>query len=139
MPSRFSNARYTKDGIVTHSSNDESSSKLGNIGSSELTGSSATAKAWQVLDGIIRVFGGSTFTLTTPTAAQLKAYYPNAAVGSTFHFGVRNDNSGTLTLAAGSGVTNSGTSTAATGVYRLWTGSFTNVTAGSEAVTLNDA
>jgi hypothetical protein len=92
-----------------------------------------------MLDGIIRVYGGSTFTLTTPTAAQLKAYYPNAAVGSKFHFGVRNDNSGTLTLSAGSGVTNSGTTTAATTVYRLWTGSFTNVTSGSEAVTLIDA
>lgn len=139
MPSRFSDARYTKDGIITNHPGGEAAKNVGNIGYTELTGSSATLKGWQMVDGIVRVSGGSTFTLTTPTAAQLKAYYPNAAVGSTFHFGVRNDNSGTLTLAAGSGVTNSGTTTAATTVYRLWTGSFTNVSSGSEAVTLIDS
>lgn len=138
MPIRFAMARFAPLGAAKHDPNNDDSGQLSNASYVELTGSSATAQPWQTLNGLFRVSGGSTFTLTTPTAAQLKAYFPNAKVGSSFCVGVINDNSGTFTLAGGTGVTATSL-TSATGVNTVWVGKFTNVSSGTEAVTITAA
>ena len=62
-----------------------------------------------MVGGVVDVNGGSTFAMTTDTAsaivARMQALDANAGVGSTAQFAVVNDNSGTLTYTAGTGVT----------------------------------
>lgn len=76
------------------------------------------------MEGTKRVFllasGGTTPTLTTRTAALLIAAIPDADVGDTWMFRFVNKNSGTATLAGGTGVTLSGTATAATNTWTDW-------------------
>lgn len=97
-----------------------------------LTGS-PTLTAAQMVGGAVEISGGTTATVTTDTAtniiARMQALDANAAVGSTATFRLLNDNSGNLTVALGSGVTNGGVAaslTLATGAsyaYLLkWTG-----------------
>lgn len=61
--------------------------------------------------------GGATPTLTTPTAAAIIAGIPNMAVGQSYVLRLLNANSGIATLAAGSGVTITGTATLAAGTW----------------------
>ena len=76
-----------------------------------LTGS-PTLTAAQMVGGSVDISGGSTATATTDTAAniiaRMQALDANAAIGSTARFTLINDNSGALTVALGSGVTNAG-------------------------------
>jgi hypothetical protein len=100
-------------------------------------GTSETITAAQLLGGFYYRSGGSTTTATTDTAANIQALLgPNVKVGQTFWFRYGNQNSGTATLAAGTGVTLQGTTTVATTAVRDFIGTVTNVTAGSLAVTL---
>jgi hypothetical protein len=64
---------------------------------------------------------------TTPTAAQIVAAIPEAAVGTMFEFVVDNGGDATLTVTAGDGVTGSGTLTVAAAKNRLFRGYITNV------------
>lgn len=98
------------------------------------SGTSSTATAANFINGVYNFSGGSTYTLTTPTAAQLVAAIPNAEVGSVFRVRVYNANSGTVTMTAGSGVTFVGVSTVATVKAQGWDYIVTNATAGAEAV-----
>lgn len=96
-----------------------------------LTGS-PTMTAAQMVGGTVDISGGVTATATTDTAAaiiaRMQALDANAAIGSTTTFTLINDNSGALTVAAGTGVTISGASGAsipAASAYRYlltWTG-----------------
>lgn len=69
---------------------------------------SPTATAAQMVGGVIEISGGATATITTDTAvniiARMQALDANAGVGSTASFTIVNGNSGTVTLAAGVGV-----------------------------------
>lgn len=92
----------------------------------------------QMQGGLIALTGGTTCTVTTPTAALILAGITAALVqvGSKFDFEISNQNSGTATLAGGTGVTLVGTATLATtktGVYR---GVVTNIGVGTEAVVI---
>jgi hypothetical protein len=81
--------------------------------------------------------GGSTTTATTDTAANIVAQAGvNAYVGQTFLFVYSNLNSGTATLAAGTGVTLQGTTTVATVTSRAFAVTITSITPGSQAVTV---
>lgn len=73
----------------------------------------------------------------TPTAAALVAAVPNVAVGDCFDLVIRNTNTGTLTLVAGTGVTLEGTTTVAQDYARRYQVRFTNVTSGAQAVTIS--
>ena len=73
--------------------------------------------------------GGATPTFTTPTAAQIIASQPNWNVGQSQFVRVLNTNSGTLTLAGGTGVTISGTATVATNTSRDFLVTYTSSTA----------
>lgn len=85
--------------------------------------------------------GGATPTLTTPTAAQIIASQPNWVQGQGYYLRMLNLNSGTATLAGGTGVTITGTATLATNTSRdfivtytsaiLQTVTFTNVGSGT--------
>lgn len=97
-----------------------------------LTGS-PTMTAAQMVGGSVDISGGAAATATTDTAAniiaRMQALDANAAIGSTARFTLINDNSGTLTLALGSGVTNGGVAGilslpagAAYGYVLKWTG-----------------
>lgn len=79
----------------------------------DLTGS-PTLTAEQAVGGVVRISGGSTATVTTPSAAsviaRMKEVNPNADVGSTARVRITNDNSGNLTVTGGTGVTLAGNS-----------------------------
>jgi hypothetical protein len=97
-----------------------------------------TWTAAQALSGIIDRSGAATVSDTTPTAAQLVAAFSGgASVGDVVLLRVRNRNTGTLTVVAGTGVTLEGTTTVVTVNTRKYAVRFTNVTVGSEAVTLS--
>lgn len=70
---------------------------------------SPTATAAQMVGGVMEISGGATATITTDTAvniiARMVALDANATIGSTAPFTIVNGNSGTVTLAAGAGVT----------------------------------
>ncbi len=60
----------------------------------------------------------ATPTFTTRTATQLAANIPNLEIGESYVLRVVNANSGTATMAGGTGVTISGTATLATNTWR---------------------
>lgn len=99
--------------------------------------SGQTLTAAQLLGGILDRAGAAGVSDTTPTAAALVAAFPGVAVGDVKEFSIRNRNTGTLTIVAGSGVTLEGTTTIATVYTRRYAIRFTNVKSGSEAVTLS--
>jgi hypothetical protein len=88
------------------------------------------------INGIFTTTGGSTCTLTTPTAAQIVSAMPNCQVGSSGVVRIYNANSGTFTVTAGSSVTVTGPTTVATNKALGYDLVVTNATAGSEAVSL---
>lgn len=90
----------------------------------------------QMLGGILDRSGAAAVTDTTPTAAALVAAMPGAEVGTSFELMLANNNTATLTLAAGAGVTLAGVTTVAATMVRRYFGICTNVTGGSEALTL---
>lgn len=101
------------------------------------TGQTLTVQ--QMLSRVIVRTGPSSagFTDTTPTAAALVAALPGAAVGNWFELLIINKSVETQTIAAGSGVTVTGdTLTIATINAKEFMCVFTNVTVGSEAVTM---
>lgn len=100
------------------------------------SGSSSTATAALFWGGVYNFSGGSTYTLTTPTAAALVAAFPNVEVGCAMPFRIYNANSGTTTVTAGTGVTIVGPSTVATNKGQGWDVIVTNATSGSEAVVM---
>lgn len=100
------------------------------------SGVSSTAAVANFINAIYNFSGGAAYALTTPTAAQIVAAIPNAEVGSAFRVRVYNQNSGTVTMTAGAGVTFVGVSTVATVKAQAWDYVVTNATAGAEAVTV---
>jgi hypothetical protein len=103
------------------------------------TAGNVTYTVAQVLGGkIARDCNGAARTDTLPTAAALVAAVPGAQVGTSFEFDIRNTSgaANTLTVAAGSGGTTSGTMTVAQNNIRFFSLVFTNVTPGSEAYTV---
>lgn len=101
-----------------------------------------TLSAADMVGGWILRTGAATgaITDTTDTAANLVAAYnaSDTQVGSSFLLGINNTTGQTLTLAAGSGVTVAGTATINNDNTRVFLGVFTNVTSGSQAVTLTN-
>jgi hypothetical protein len=103
------------------------------------TAAAVTYTAAQVLAGmILRDPAGAGRADLFPTAAQLVAGLAGAAVGTTFDCIIRNDASGafTLTMTTNTGLTLSGTMTIAQSNMKIFKIRFTNVTPGSEAVTI---
>lgn len=100
-------------------------------------GTTDTLTAQQIMGGIYVRSGGTTSTTTTDTATNIiAAMGPNAFVGQTCLLFYANINSGTTTLAAGTGVSLLGTTTALTTACRVYLFTATNVTAGAQAVTV---
>lgn len=108
-------------------------------GSTPATVNNAAGQTWtaaQVRGGQITRSGAIAVSDTTPSAALLVAAIPGCEVGSTIEFDVINNNTGLLTILAGSGVTLTGTTTISTLFTRKYRARVTNATASSEAVTL---
>jgi hypothetical protein len=102
------------------------------------TAGALTYTAAQLLGGVIlRDPNGAGRSDVFPTAALLVAAMPGAKVGTTFEVWLRNDADAaeTITMTAGTGVTISGTATAAQNNAKKFLIRLTNVTAGSEAYT----
>ena len=99
-----------------------------------------TLSAAEMVGGWILRTGAATgaITDTTDTAANLVSAYnaSDTQVKSSFLMGINNTTGQVLTLAAGTGVTLSGTMTINPSNTRVFLGVFTDVTSGSEAVTL---
>ncbi len=103
------------------------------------TAGALTYTAGQVLAGLIlRDPNGAARTDTTPTAALLVAAVPGAMNGSSFRFTIRNDADAaeTITVAAGTGGTTSGTMTIAQSNSKEFLVRFTRVDSGNEAYTI---
>ena len=104
------------------------------------TAGNETYSAAQLLGGfILRDPAGTDRTDTTPTAAEIVAAIPNASVGSSFEFTIRNtaDHNESITLGGGTNVTLSPTTIV---IPRDYSETFlvvcTNVTSSSEEVTI---
>lgn len=103
------------------------------------TAAAVTYTADQLLGGfILRDPNGSARTDVLPTAAALVEAIPGALVGTAFGFRIKNtaDASEVITMASGSGGTDSGTLTIAQNASTAYQVILTNVTQGSEAYTL---
>lgn len=99
-----------------------------------------TLTAAQLVGGFLDRLGAAGVSDTTPTAAQIIAAIPGVAVGDVIEWRVRNRNTGTLTLVAGSGVTLEGTTTIPTvntRWYAIRVTSLTAVTISGMAVAAN--
>ena len=106
---------------------------------SESTASNVTYTAAVLLSGyIIRDPAGSSRADVTPTAAQLVAVVPSAAVNDSFRFIIKNaaDASEPITLTGGTNVTITGTATIAQNNTKEWLCVLTNVGSGTEAATI---
>lgn len=98
-----------------------------------------TLSAAQMTGGMILRSGPTVaFTDTTDTAANLQAAYnaDDTQIGSSFIMIVANATANTLTMAAGTGVTLAGNTVIEPNNSRIYLGVFTNVTSGSQALTL---
>jgi hypothetical protein len=105
----------------------------------DATASALTLTAAQILGGLIlRDPNGAGRTDTLPTAALLVAAIPGCQVGSSFQFDIRNtaDAAETITIAAGSGGTVSGTATIAQNNTKRFLVRITAIAAGSETYTI---
>jgi hypothetical protein len=101
------------------------------------TAGAGTWTAEAIASGLIVRTGPSEgYTDTTATAAQLVAAFPGAKVGDTFEFTVVNGVAQACTVTGGSGVTGAGTVNISASKIKRYLGIFTNVSAGTEAVTL---
>jgi hypothetical protein len=103
------------------------------------TAGAATYNAGQVLSGIIlRDPNGSSRTDTLPTAVLLVGAVPGATIGTSFRIWIRNDADAaeTITIAAGTGGTTSGTMTIAQSNSKEFLIRFTGVASGAEAYTI---
>lgn len=101
------------------------------------TAGAVTYTAAQILGGLIlRDPNGSGRSDVTPTATLIVAAIPDAKVGSSFEFTIRNtaDAAETITVTAGTGVTLSGTMTIAQNNTKRFLAVVTSVT--SPAVTV---
>lgn len=104
------------------------------------TAAAVTFGAGHLLGGIInRDPNGAGRADLVPTAANLVAALPFANVGTTFQFRIQNDADAaeTITLTTNTGATMSGTMTIAQSNSKLFEVRITNITAGSEAYTVN--
>lgn len=100
--------------------------------SSALAADTYTAAA--MVGGFIRRHLGGSATDSTATGTNLVAAIPGAVVGQTFPVLIHNAGSGTLTVAANTGVTLTGTAT----ISRFSTRVFLGEVTGSAAVTLRN-
>jgi hypothetical protein len=94
----------------------------------------ATLTVAQTLSGLISCNAAATLTL--PTAAQLCDGIQGCMVGTSFELMVKSTGAGSVTVAAGTGGTISGTATVATVNIRTFLINITNVTIGQEAYTV---
>jgi hypothetical protein len=90
--------------------------------------SGQTLTAAQVAGGIILRSGAAAVTDTTPTAAAIIAAFPGAVTGDVMTLVIRNNNTGTLTIGAGTGVTLEGTTTIPTVNTRMYAVRITSAT-----------
>lgn len=101
-------------------------------------GTSEVLTGYQMDAGIFVRSGGTTTTATTDTATNIiTAFGPGVFVGMTAMLFYVNLSSGTATIAAGTGVTTSGTMTVATAGLRCFILTITNVA--TPAVTIQGA
>jgi hypothetical protein len=76
--------------------------------------SGVTYSAANMVNGVLTRGGAVTVSDTTATAAQIVAAIPNAQIGSWVYLDIINNNTGVLTILAGTNVTLSGSTTIAT-------------------------
>jgi len=114
------------------------SRRFGNTYLTPVTASTtATLTPAQLIGTILVSAPASNISLTSPTAAALVAADPDAAVGRGYSFYVVNTNgTNTVTVVAGTGVTLVGNVVTAISSSSHYYVSYTNVTLGTEAVTV---
>lgn len=100
-----------------------------------LSDAAATLTAAQMVGGIFTITPTAGRALTTDTAANIVAAISGAQVGTTFEFTIQVLAAFAATLTAGAGITLSGNH-APNNISQTFLALLTNVTSGSEAVTI---
>jgi len=97
---------------------------------SKTSGATVTYTAAEMVGGMISDANTEANAATTPTATQLIAAIPNAAIGSSFLFILKNASAGayTITLTAGVDITITGTATVAQNNTKIFLVVVTSVT-----------
>lgn len=103
----------------------ESQYTTGSLASTTFTAGQLTGAYFTVYTNTASTPG----TLTTRTASQMFGDFAGAQIGMTYNLRIANTGSGTLTLAAGSGVTLNGTTTVAGDKFRDYVVTFNSATA----------
>lgn len=118
----FQSAQTSTDGAVT-----TLSQNAHNVRST--TEDDVTLTTAQFINGVyIQTGTPGTSTKTTPTATEIVNAIRGCTVGTSFDFVIDNGGDGTLTLAAGTDVTLSGTATVAAAKNKLFRAYVTNAT-----------
>lgn len=107
--------------------------------STDATAAAVTFTVTQVLGGLIlRDPNGAARADLLPTAAALVAAIEGIQIGTAFYFDIRNtaDAAETITITTNTGLTLSGTMTIAQNNSKRFCVVFTNITSGTEAVTV---
>lgn len=127
------------NGTVVTSLTSTGISAEGATSQSSASATGITLTAANMLNAIfVRTGAGAAQTDTSPTAAALVAAAPGIQANTAIYWVYRNGSSNSVTFAAGSGVTLAAgnTNTIASNNARTFLVVFTNVTAGTEAVTI---
>lgn len=136
MSTRFPSTMSGSDTAALNELADEMRS-VSQRSAADKTGVATTLSAAELVNNVYTKTGANGAQgLTTATAAQIVAAIPNAQAGSYFEFVIRNEDSGTLTLTGGSGVTLDGTTAVPTTKTQIFRGIVDVATAGAEAVRL---
>lgn len=144
-PSTITSAEISNGAIVDADVNDNASIAgtkiLGPVYrvmtvTTDSTTDNVTYSAASLIGGLVLRNGNDNRTDTTPAASAIVSAITNAKAGTSFEFEIRNTDpaANTITLAAGSGVTLSGTMTIAQNYTRRFVAVITNV--GTPAVTI---
>lgn len=130
--------------MTTHKSNNAAINDLADraeLNTAAVTNNTTTTTynvtAAQFLSGLITTSAAGALAVVFPTAAALVAAIPNCQVGSKVFCWIRNDGNNTATFTTNTGLTLSGTATAATTLAQLCVFTATNVTSGAEAGTVH--
>lgn len=123
MPTRFVTATVSETDALGQIADRVNTETITNVSSSATAIDYTSLGADKFINGIALTVGGSTATVTFPTAAAIVAAIPNCQVGSSFHFTICNTNSGNTTISSaltGVGTSSANSNTIATNKTQLY-------------------
>lgn len=136
MATRFPSTMAASDTAALNELADELRS-VSQRSAADKSGATSVLTAAEMVNNVVTQTGAhGALSIATATAAAIVAAIPNAQAGSYFEFVLRNEDSGTCTLTAGTGVTLDGTTAVPTLKTQIYRGIVDVATSGAEAVRL---